>query len=99
MPAYAIFIREGAIVDPEAMAAYRAPGEGHQPPQGTRPLVVYGSMEALEGELPDGIVVLEFTDMETARNWYNGPYKERAKLRQKAAPYRGFLVEGFSPPG
>jgi uncharacterized protein (DUF1330 family) len=94
MPAYAIFIREGEIVDPEAMAAYRS-GNRSGASAGMKPLVVYGAMEALEGEAPHGIVILEFPDMASAREWYNGDYFERAKLRQKAAPYRTFLVEGL----
>jgi uncharacterized protein (DUF1330 family) len=95
MPAYAIFIREGEVTDPDAMAAYQAGNRSGEPPADMKPLVVYGRMEALEGEAPDGIVVLEFPDMAAARTWYHGDYFERAKLRQKAAPYRGFLVEGL----
>lgn len=94
MPAYAIFIREGEIVDPEAMAAYQS-GNRSAAPADMRPLVVYGAMEALEGEAPHGVVILEFPDMASAREWYNGEYYERAQLRQKAAPYRTFLVEGL----
>ena len=41
------------------------------------------------------MVNLEFADMEAARGWYYGDYQERAKLRQKAAPYRGFIVQGL----
>ena len=36
--------------------------------------------------------------MQYARDWYYGEYNERAKLRQKAAPYRGFIVEAFEAP-
>jgi uncharacterized protein (DUF1330 family) len=94
MPAYAIFLREGAIVDQAAMDAYQS-GNRSGAPAEMRPLVVYGAMEALEGEAPDGVVILEFGDMAAARDWYHGDYFERAKLRQKAAPYRAFLVEGL----
>ncbi|MEJ5976289.1 DUF1330 domain-containing protein [Novosphingobium sp. PS1R-30] len=92
--AYAIFIREGEIVDPEAMAAYKA-GNAGVPVPGLTPRVVYGAMETVEGEAADGMVILEFPSMQEARDWYYGEYNERAKLRQKAAPYRGFLVEGL----
>lgn len=98
MPAYVIFIREGEIVDPEAMAAYQSGNRTGDRDPNMKPLVVYGELETLEGEAADGIVILEFPDMEAARNWYYGPYNERAKLRQKAAPYRGFIVEGASFP-
>lgn len=94
MPAYAIFIREGEIVDHEAMAAYQT---GQAPPAdlGMKPLAVYGEMELLEGNAPDGVVILEFPDRQKAHEWYHGEYKERAKLRQKAAPYRAFIVDGL----
>jgi uncharacterized protein (DUF1330 family) len=94
MPAYAIFMREGAIVDQAAMDAYQA-GNRSGAPADLKPLVVYGTIEALEGNAPEGIVILQFPDMASAREWYNGDYFERAKLRQKAAPYRAFLVEGL----
>lgn len=95
MAAYVIFIREGEIVDSEAMAAYQSGNrtEGRDP--NMKALSVYGEMETIEGEPADGMVILEFPDMASAREWYNGPYNERAKLRQKAAPYRGFIVQGM----
>lgn len=96
MATYMIFIREGEIVDPEAMAAYQASNRSGQPPAGMRPLVVYGAMETLEGEAADGVVVLEFADSDAAKAWYHSPeYQERALLRQKAAPYRCIMVEGL----
>jgi uncharacterized protein (DUF1330 family) len=93
--AYAIFIREGEIVDPEAMAAYKAGNAGGGAVPGMKVHTVYGAMETLEGEAADGFVILEFPSMQDARDWYYGEYSERAKLRQKAAPYRAFLVEGI----
>lgn len=95
MAAYMIFIREGEIVDHEAMAAYQGGNRSGGAVAGVKPLVVYGAMETFEGEPADGVVILEFADMASARDWYNGDYKERAKLRQKAAPYRAILVEGL----
>jgi uncharacterized protein (DUF1330 family) len=91
-----IFIREGEIVDHEAMKAYQSGNRSGTGPAGMKPLVVYGRMEALEGDAPDGVVVLEFPNSEAAKNWYFSPeYQERAKLRQKAAPYRAIMVEGL----
>lgn len=95
MAAYVIFIREGEIVDPEAMAAYKNSNTSGAPDPDMKPLTVYGDMETIEGEAADGIVILEFPDYEKARSWYYGEYNERAKLRQKAAPYRGFIVQGM----
>lgn len=95
MPAYVVFIREGEIVDQEAMKAYQSFG-GEAPPAGMKALAVYGAMETIEGESADGIVILEFPNVEEARNWYySDSYQQRAPLRCKAAPYRGFIVEGI----
>ncbi len=97
MACYMIFIREGEIVDHQAMEAYRTGNRGGAPaPTGMKPLVVYGALETLEGATADGVVVLEFPDRESAKAWYYSPeYQERAKLRQKAAPYRCLMVEGL----
>ena len=96
MPAYAIFIREGAVTDAEAMAKYQSGNRGGPPKPGMRPLTVYGAMEQLEGEPCDGVVILEFPDMAAAREWYySEDYQSRVPFRQQAAPYRAFLVEGM----
>lgn len=99
MAAYMMFIREGAVVDEEAMKAYQAGSRSGPPTPGVRPLVVYGELEAVEGKPADGVVILEFPDVDAAKAWYFSPeYQERAKLRQKAAPYRAFILKGFPTP-
>lgn len=95
MAAYVIFVREGEIVDQAAMDAYRKASTGGPGDPDIKALAVYGEMETIEGEPADGMVILEFPTVERAREWYNGEYFERAKLRQKAAPYRGFIVQGI----
>lgn len=92
-----IFIREGEIVDHEAMEAYRSGNRGAgASASAMTPLVVYGDLETLEGDAADGVVVLQFPDRDSAKAWYYSPdYQERAKLRQKAAPYRCLMVEGL----
>lgn len=98
MPAgYVVFIREGEITDPEAMAAYQSGAGGGSDPD-MKVHTVYGAMETIEGDAADGIVILEFPSVQRARDWYYGEYNEKAKLRQRAAPYRGFIVEGFAMP-
>ena len=96
MPTYMIFIREGEVVDHHAMAAYQSGSRSGTPPAGLKPLSVYGALEALEGHSADGVVLLEFPNAEAAKAWYYSPeYQERAKLRQKAAPYRCLMLEGL----
>jgi len=100
MSAFMIFVREGAVRDPEALAEYsRQNRENAQLFSSTynlKPLVVYGAMETLEGEAPDGIVMLQFPSAEEAKAWYNSPqYQEALPHRMKGADYRAILVEGF----
>jgi uncharacterized protein (DUF1330 family) len=101
MAAYAIFIREGAVTDAEAMAKYQSgnragPRDPDLPKPDMKAHIVYGAMEQLEGEPCDGMVVLEFPDMAAARDWYySEDYQARIPFRQQAAPYRAFLVEGI----
>jgi uncharacterized protein (DUF1330 family) len=96
MPAYVLFIRESAIRDQSEMDLYRRLGREVPPDPKLKPLVVYGAMEALEGELPDGVVVLEFPTLDDAKAWYHSPgYQAILQHRRKGAEYRGFIVQGF----
>lgn len=96
MATYMIFIREGEVLDHDAMKAYQSGNAAGSVPQGMKPLVVYGALEAFEGDAPDGVVILQFPDAAAAKAWYFSPeYQERAKLRQQAAPYRAIMVEGL----
>jgi len=96
MATYMIFIREGEVVDAEAMAQYQSGNRSGGAPAGMKPLVVYGAIETLEGESADGVVVLEFPDKAAAQAWYHSEeYQARVPFRQAAAPYRAFMVEGL----
>ena len=96
MATYMVFIREGEVVDPEAMAQYQSGNRAAAPAAGLKPLVVYGELETLEGKSADGMVILEFPDKASARAWYNSEeYQAVVPLRQKGAPYRAFMVEGL----
>jgi uncharacterized protein (DUF1330 family) len=96
MATYMIFLREGEIVDAEAMAIYKNRNRSNTPDPNLKPLVVYGAMETLEGEPADGMVLLEFPDAAAAKAWYFSPeYQEAAVFRQKGAPYRCFMVDGL----
>ncbi len=96
MATYMIFLREGVIVDPAAMAEYSAMNRASNPDPHLKPLVVYGKMETLEGDAADGMVMVEFPDRAAARAWYESPaYQAAIPLRQKGAPYRCFMVDGL----
>jgi uncharacterized protein (DUF1330 family) len=98
LAAYVVLIREGEITDHEALRRYRdVPDIDAAKPSGMEPLAYYGSIEALEGAAPDGAVIFRFPDVEAARDWYFSPqYQARVGDRQKAAPYRCFIVEGLA---
>ncbi|WP_144109621.1 DUF1330 domain-containing protein [Paraburkholderia sp. BCC1886] len=58
-------------------------------------LAAYGPQQVLEGEGPEGVVIVEFPSTAEARAWYDSPaYQEAAQHRFKGAKYRAVLVEG-----
>jgi uncharacterized protein (DUF1330 family) len=96
MTVYALFIREGEIRDQEEMNAYQAANRANAPDPNVTPLVVYGKQEVMEGEGPDGMVLLKFPTMEAAKAWYfSDGYQAAAEHRKLAADYRVIFVEGF----
>lgn len=96
MPAYVLVMRESTVRDPEALTEYQRLNRINPRDPNLTPLVVYGKTEALEGEAPDGTILLQFPDMEAARAWYHSPaYQEALQYRLKAADYRAFIVEGL----
>lgn len=96
MPAYLLFIREGAIHNPAEMDLYHRKTRENPRDPNLKPLVVYGVMECLEGEPADGVVLLQFPTAEAARAWYNSPgYQAALPHRRRGANYRAMLIEGM----
>lgn len=96
MSAYMIFIRERPVRDEVAMAEYRRLNRDSANGHALKPLVVYGDVEAVEGEAPDGIVLLEFPDVAQAKAWYkSSAYQAALPHRLRAAEYRALIVEGL----
>ncbi|MBV1918723.1 MAG: DUF1330 domain-containing protein [Sphingomonadaceae bacterium] len=96
MAAYIIFIRDGEILDQDAMQAYIDTNAKGPKSDIMKPVIIYGETTALEGDAPDGVVVLQFPDMAAAKAWYESPhYQEAIPHRKRAAPYRVFMVEGL----
>jgi len=93
MTAYALFIRN-SITDAEGMKTY---GALAAKARGTfKPLAVYGPIETLEGETSEGVVLLEFEDMDAAKAWYNSPaYQEALPHRKRSADYRVLFFQGL----
>ena len=99
MPVYVVFLRESEVHAPEELVKYQTADRPDTSNISMRPLAVYGQLEALEGEAPDGVTILEFATMDDAKAWYNSPEYQAASIhRRNAADYRTFIVEGFSMP-
>ena len=71
-------------------------------------LAAYGPQETLEGEGPEGVVIVEFPSKEAAHAWYHGPeYQAVAQHRfraraiapcwSKASERRAYGVSGGAP--
>lgn len=58
-------------------------------------LAAYGPQQVLEGDAPEGVVIVEFPSTAEARAWYDSAeYQEAAQHRFKGSRYRAVLVEG-----
>ncbi|MVF13475.1 DUF1330 domain-containing protein [Ketobacter sp. MCCC 1A13808] len=96
MPAYIIVMREDSVRDQDALKQYQSLTRQMQTTIKPDPKVVYGNVEALEGDAPDGVVLLEFVSIQEARNWYNsGDYQKALPYRLQAAKHRAFIMEGL----
>lgn len=96
MPAYLIVIRESPIRDAAEMETYRQKVGQMTGQYRLRPLAANGSLHALEGALPDSVIVVEFPTVEEASAWYDSPeYQAAAPHRQRAGDYRVMIVEGL----
>ena len=96
MPAYLIVYRESPVRDPAEMQQYQA--KARQVGGGFKltPRVLEGAVTALEGQAPEGVILLEFPSVEDAQAWYNSPqYQSALSHRKKAADYRVILVQGM----
>ncbi len=99
MPAYIIVTREEPLQNPEEYATYQQKTRSMNLEIKPHPLVVYGELEALEGDAPDGVIMIEFENMDKARQWYHSEeYQQALPHRLRAARHRAFLVDGFTPP-
>jgi len=95
MPAYLIVTRNGPIKDQDAYNTYVQMNQANPPKAHIKPLVAYGAITALEGEAPDGVVMLEFDSVEAAKAWYDSPeYQAAVPHRIKCGDWSAFIVDG-----
>ena len=96
MAAYVIY--QGEVLDPERYDEYKAKGAESILAAGGKYLVRGGDVEVLEGEPPEGrIVLLEFPSREAALAWYRSDeYTDIRKIREGAARARMYVVDGVA---
>ena len=95
MPAYVIV--ETDVHDPEQYEQYKAASPGAVAAGGGRFVARGGELAVLEGDWnPSRLVVLEFPDLATAKDWYASErYQEAKRLREGAARLNIVAVEGL----
>lgn len=96
-PAY--FILEIDIHDRVALQPYLDTVGATVAPYAPQSLVHGNTIDPLEGDAPQGnIVMLRFASMADARAWYGSDaYQAILKHRLSAAHNRAYLVEGLEP--
>ena len=94
MPAFVIV--EIEVRDPEAYESYKSLVPASLEAYGGKFVARGGATESLEGDwTPERIVVLEFSSLERARQWWNSPeYSDAKAIRMRAARSRMIATEG-----
>ena len=94
MPAYVI--SDVSARDPAAFETYRARAADSIARHGGRYIVRGGAIDTLEGDWrPRTMVIVEFPDLESARNGYRSPdYAAALEVRDQALERNLILVDG-----
>lgn len=91
----AYVIAEITVTDPAAFERYRQAVPATIAAYGGRYLARGGRAEAVEGEAPGRMVIVEFDSASQARRWFDSAeYREVRPLRENAAVFRMLIVEG-----
>ena len=94
MAAYFISFRD-RMLDAARYAAYLQKAGPSLAGRPGRVLVGNGALTPLEGASPDGVVIIEFPDVQAARDWYDSPaYQAVVGERLAATEGRAIIVEG-----
>jgi uncharacterized protein (DUF1330 family) len=96
VPAYIIV--ETDIHDPEQYELYKQASPAAVAAGGGRFIVRGGELAVLEGDWqPKRLVLLEFPDLDAAKQFYESPeYQAAKRLREGAAALRMVAVEGVA---
>ncbi len=96
MTAYVIVRAD--VTDLDKWKEYAAAAGPTSGPYGGKYIARGGAVEGLENFEDDGkrVVILEFPDMDSARNWYNSEeYTAARKIRESAGKAHFMIVEGY----
>ncbi len=95
MPAYLLATVE-SVKDRRGMEEYWSRAGATFAGSGAKHLAAYTPFKLLEGKGPvEGIVAIEFPDMEAARRWYeSAAYQAVKQFREGAADIELILVDG-----
>ena len=94
MSAYFISFRD-SMKDAARYAAYLQKAGPSLADREARLLVANGALTPLEGQCPDGVVIIEFPDLQAAQDWYDSPaYQAVIGERLAATEGRAVIVEG-----
>ena len=92
----AYVVNEIVVTDPDVFQTYVIQVPPTLPPFGGRYLVRSGASEAIEGEPPGRVVVLEFPDREAAKAWRASPaYQAILPIRNASSTSRVYAVDGY----
>jgi uncharacterized protein (DUF1330 family) len=81
----------------DTYASMARKARGAEPPT---PLAYYGEATALEGPDVNGVVILQFKNMDAAKAWYDSPAYQAAKVhRLQGADCRVILADGIPGAG
>lgn len=96
MTVYAIIIKEEPTTNQAEYDEYLKIAQSNRGGHAVKPLAMYGETVALEGEGAEGVVILEFPDMDAAKAWYySDGYQKAVPHRLASAKFRSFLVQGM----
>ena len=94
MSAYVVFTRTRTI-DPNELEIYRTGIKATMKDRPIEVLAADGKHEVLEGDPIEGMVIVKFPSVKTAKDWINSEaYQNVAKHRKHGAIYHGLIVEG-----
>jgi len=94
----AYVVNEIVVTDPDLFQTYVVQVPPTLAAFGGRYLVRSGASQAIDGEPPGRLVILEFADRATALAWRSSPaYSAILPIRDASSTSRVYVVDGYEP--